>query len=341
MQNDVEVAKSLIEAGANIDTFAKESTPLGTAIHYGRVESVKLLVQSGADVNRKVFGMPPVSFAIMEYLDTNVEIVRILAQNEKTDLEAHDKKGRTPLAIALEEREYHISNREEILQILIRAGAKFNGQGFERPALVGAALFSTSKTVGLMIEKKADVDIQDRYGITAIKAAAMLDKPGVVEVLLKANARPDIPDHQGGTSVNEFLRKNTLSTESKDVLRRLIKASKELNTPNEYGLTPLFYALINDHDDMIPLLLDAGAGANFTGPKMELSPLHAAVVRGKPKAVQELLAHKADVNGKTKYEKMTPLDLVRKKQKKWIFVDAGPSENLPEIEQILRAAGGN
>jgi ankyrin repeat protein len=285
--------------------------------------------------------MPPISFAIMGNRDKQLEIVEILAQHEKTDLESLDEKGRTPLAIALEESQYHISNREEIQQVLIRAGAKLNGLGFERPALVSAAFSSTSKTVDLMIEKKADVNIQDRYGITAIMAAAISNKLDVIEVLLSANARPDIPDHQRGISVNEFLSKKTLSTESKNVLRRLIKVSKKLNTPDRYGLTPLFYALINDHDDMIPLLLDAGADANYRGPKMELSPLHAAVVRAKPKAVRELLAHQAEVNDKTNYEKMTPLDLIRKKQQKWAFFDAGPSENLPEIERILIAAGGN
>jgi ankyrin repeat protein len=51
---DVEAAKVLLDAGADIDALGEEDhTPLHEAIHLGHIEMVRLLVGRGADLQRR------------------------------------------------------------------------------------------------------------------------------------------------------------------------------------------------------------------------------------------------------------------------------------------------
>lgn len=51
---DVEAAKVLLDAGADIDALGEEDhTPLHEAIHQGHIEMVRLLVSRGADLRKR------------------------------------------------------------------------------------------------------------------------------------------------------------------------------------------------------------------------------------------------------------------------------------------------
>jgi len=61
---DIERMRQLINGGADVDVFALDSwTPLTIAASNGRLDAAKLLVQSGADVNKSVAGLSPLFFA--------------------------------------------------------------------------------------------------------------------------------------------------------------------------------------------------------------------------------------------------------------------------------------
>lgn len=77
------------------NSFGK-STPLGIAIQKGEIDLVKKLVEYGADVNEKSFGMTPLMIAARY---NKVEIIKILLANG-ANINAKDDKGFTALKYA-------------------------------------------------------------------------------------------------------------------------------------------------------------------------------------------------------------------------------------------------
>ena len=77
----------------------------------------------------------------------------------------------------------------------------------------------------------------------------------------------------------------------------LIGAGAQVNTANDYGITPLLLASENGSAAMIEKLLKAGAKPNTAKPTGETALMIAART-GKPGAVQALLVQGADVNAK-------------------------------------------
>lgn len=110
------VAFSNVTMASNIETTPrfelvkeyKNTTPLGTAISKGDVETVKRLIEYGADVNERCNGMTPLMMAARY---NKVEIINLLLENG-ADLKTKDKKGFTALKYA------QISNAKEAEEVL-------------------------------------------------------------------------------------------------------------------------------------------------------------------------------------------------------------------------------
>jgi uncharacterized protein len=89
-----ETIKILIENGANVNKeSAAELTPLMGASISGNVDSVKLLLDNGARVNEACALGTALHFACMA---NNSSIIKVLVESG-ADLNISDKNGRTPL----------------------------------------------------------------------------------------------------------------------------------------------------------------------------------------------------------------------------------------------------
>jgi ankyrin repeat protein len=71
------------------------------------------------------------------------------------------------------------------------------------------------------------------------------------------------------------------------------------SAPSKAATHPLFTAAINDNDDQIKKLVQAGVDVNMRDSKTGETPLHFAAMVNKQKAVKALIEMKADVNIKT------------------------------------------
>jgi hypothetical protein len=87
----------------------------------------------------------------------------------------------------------------EIIQFLIKAGAPVNLRAEDRDtsALIDSVMGKFDDITTDLINAGADVNIQSKDGQTALIVAVGADDAGVVELLLKAGANPDISDHMG------------------------------------------------------------------------------------------------------------------------------------------------
>lgn len=126
--NNTEIARYLIEHGADINLGANENTtPLMAAILTDNTEIVNLLIKKGADVNRKeIDGKTALLFAV--YKD-NVDYVRLMLEHgaevnveflyrENSEVPVEEGVKKTILQVAKE------MGNKEIIELLIQAGAK-------------------------------------------------------------------------------------------------------------------------------------------------------------------------------------------------------------------------
>jgi len=88
-----------------------------------------------------------------------------------------------------------------------------------------------------------------------------------------------------------------------DNIAHLIKLGLDPNATDEQGLTPLFYAAYNYKSDVIiPALIKGGANVNAYCKKICFTPLMFAVSQRNLKAINQLLAAKADIKSTNEYE---------------------------------------
>lgn len=120
VNGNVEIAKMLIEAGANIDWSSPHgSSPLSVAIEMGHTELTKALIAAGAAVNATSNCYPALFMASKAGHSSMVEVVQrlILAG---ADVQVSTPQGTTALHFASRAGNY------EIVDALLRAGAEVN-----------------------------------------------------------------------------------------------------------------------------------------------------------------------------------------------------------------------
>ncbi len=160
----------LIRAGADPNAVdpATGETPLSLAIMLNNRESVRLLLENGADPN--LGGMAGVPVLVSAYLN------------------------------------YHDPRCVAIVELLIEHGADVNGQdASHQSALHRAAEFGNLRLLEFLITEGADIDAISDYG-TALHFARRGGHTPLVESLIRAGADEWIPDPggAGGSSGSGF-----------------------------------------------------------------------------------------------------------------------------------------
>jgi uncharacterized protein len=131
--------------------------------------------------------------------------------------------------------------------------------------------------------------------------AAMKGDKAAVQALIKQKADVNLPQADGATAIQWAAYRNEL-----DIADLLIAAGADVKKPNHDGATPLRLASTNGNAPMIQKLLKAGADVNETSPNGETALMFAAR-SGNADAIKLLIDQKADVNAKEKLRGTTPL----------------------------------
>ncbi len=69
--------------------------------------------------------------------------------------------------------------------------------------LIAASFYKKTEIVELLLEKQASVNLQDKYGKTALMQAAAMGAEDIVTILLKNGANPNLQDQNGRTALME------------------------------------------------------------------------------------------------------------------------------------------
>jgi len=196
------------------------------------------------------------------------------------------------------------------------------------------------------LDKGVDVNVKDRFGFTPLREAAWYGHKEIAELLLDKGT--DV-NAKGGPVGRTPLHEAALRGH-KEIAELLIANGADVNAKDNYGATPLDWAIDDEIADLIrnhggktgeewTALIDAAADGNIEVVKQLLAaganvnaknkwggtPLHWAARGGHKEIVELLIAKGVNVNAKDD-EGETPLD------------QAGTS--WPEISDLLRKHGG-
>ena len=174
-------------------------TPLIIAAHNGHLNSVKILLGYGADIeargtlkigNEVAEGCTPLwGAAAADHLD----VVKLLLE-QNADVDSKTSTGSTPLRVAAHEG--HL----DIVRCLVESGADVNARKYDDKStlLIGACYCGHLSVAAYLIDKGAIMDLQDKEGNTALHDAARRGHLEIVSQLLVLGAS-QLPNNQGLT----------------------------------------------------------------------------------------------------------------------------------------------
>jgi preprotein translocase subunit SecA len=321
--NNIELVKNAITPN-NINAFnAKYETPLMCAINQGNLQLVTCLLERGAnpnfvnilqnnalhvaliqkhlsiinllipyitDINRKNRdGNTALMLAARQGM---ISIVQRLAKSG-TNLHARNKKGAQALHLAA------AGGHTKIVEILLDLGADINTVESLKPdksdnythltPLHYAATRGHTECFILLLKRGASLWIQDVVKNTALECSFLFNKYEMITVIRQL---PEFHDIQNQSALlNAAARFNQVS-----LVRELIQAGLSVNTTNEFGQTPLFFAAANGALQTTIVLIEQGVDLEAKELDGGNTALHYAI--SSVSIIQELYKNGANLNCK-------------------------------------------
>jgi len=200
-----EVTRALIQAGANVDAIVNvlgEISVLQQAAISGHHEMIKLLIEAGVDLNWSDAddfeeGYKSGQTPLYKAISFDQEEIAHILMDAGADLKCVTPKGETLLHLAV--RHGHADIAERLLQ----AGLDIDARDIEGATpLKVASIYAGKEILSLLIKHGADLNIAGgSHNWTPLHNACWLARSETVELLLRAGARQDIPDHDGKTAL--------------------------------------------------------------------------------------------------------------------------------------------
>ncbi|HYP09672.1 MAG TPA: ankyrin repeat domain-containing protein [Bryobacteraceae bacterium] len=239
-------------------------TPLLYAAAFGSPESVKVLLDAGADANAKnALGATPLLWGI-----NSLEKVRLLIAHG-ADVNAATNLGKTPLLVAAQQ-----DGSEAVVKMLLAKGANLDcrdkAMGFT--PLVASTFANNTAVVRMLVNRGVDVNVADNAGFTPLMNAASAGNLELVQLLLAKGAKVNAVSGKefektknGALELGNFTALLLGSTYGPPALvRALLDAGADVQARDVRGMTPLMYAVTSEsqNPEIVRMLLAAGADAS-------------------------------------------------------------------------------
>ncbi|XP_075691426.1 inversin [Rhinoderma darwinii] len=183
-------------------------------------------------------------------LSGQISTVRVLLDSG-AQVDAADVVKHTPLFRACE------MGHREVISTLIKGGAKVQLVDKDgRSPLHWAALGGNANVCQILIENNINPNAQDYEGRTPLHCAAYGGYIGCMEVLMENKADPNIQDKNGRTALHWSCNNGYL-----DAVKLLLHYNAFPNQmeSTEERYTPLDYALLGGHQEVIQFMFEHGA----------------------------------------------------------------------------------
>lgn len=172
----------------------------------------------------------------------------------KSDLNARDSHGRTPLHTAT------FARQREAIRLLTAGGANLDLLERDRyDAVTIASVADDEDTLRLLLALGANArQVTSRYDGTALIAAAHLGHAGVVKQLIAAGASLDLVNNLHWTAVIESIVLGDGGPRHQVTLKALIDAGANVQLTDRHGQTPIALARSRGYAAMVSMLEIAG-----------------------------------------------------------------------------------
>jgi len=283
-----DIVEFLVSKGAKVNARGQyDVTALHNAI-WTDIGIIDFLVSAGADANAKdSYGYTPLFWAVWK----DKETIQLLI-DAGADVDSKNKDGKTALEFAM-----NGGSNAEIVRLLSERSTAV-------PTIHVAAYIGDANQVQVLIEEGVDLDMRDKNGNSPLHYAAGRGCHDVVKLLIDNGADIHIRNKGGKTPLHMATQKT-----HRDVVQLLIAKEADINIKDKDGNTPLYYACRKDkNQDILELLLSAGAEADFRASDTERTLLHNAAEKGLKGIAKVLLDHDVNINVRDKLH-YTPLHL--------------------------------
>jgi ankyrin repeat protein/mono/diheme cytochrome c family protein len=323
-RGDTELLATLLRQGTPVNLrTADGTTPLMYAAVRGSADSVKLLLEHGADPN----AANDAKVTALLWSAGDLHKVRLLV-NRGANLNVRSELGNTPLIVAAAH-----ADSTAVVEFMLSHGADLkakNKRGYT--ALHSAVGAGNPKTVKLLAAKGAKVDADDdtsrsdlaiaadrgsmelvefllEHGADpnagnsrrhSLNAALLAQKPEIARLLIKHNARFDRQLSPGKVPSILLAAYNEVGDTS--IVQLMIDKGVDLDAANQYDETALTWARKRGSQRLIDLLVNAGAAEGKLHSKqspsrnIELTDENTTrLIGGAIRKSIELLQHSSDV----------------------------------------------
>ncbi|XP_063080649.1 inversin isoform X2 [Cavia porcellus] len=253
-------------------------------------------------------GRTPLHFAVA---DGNVTVVDVLTSYESCNITSYDNLFRTPLhwAALLERNKsgtipsdsqgatpLHYaaqSNFAETVKVFLKHPSVKDDSDLEgRTSFMWAAGKGSDDVLRTMLSLKSDIDINmaDKYGGTALHAAALSGHVSTVKLLLENDAQVDPTDVMKHTPLFRACEMG-----HKDVIQTLIKGGARVDLVDQDGHSLLHWAALGGNADVCQILIENKINPNvqdYAG----RTPLQCAAYGGYINCMAVLMENNADPN---------------------------------------------
>jgi ankyrin repeat protein len=258
---------------------------LSLAISSGKVEVVDLLLDYGADIERR----RPYSMEtpLMEATKLRSHAIVKLLLQRGADSQSSDRGGNSSLHIACE------CGDGDLVELLLQHRSNIEQRCFnsmDTPLLL-ATRSGQCAIVDLLVQRGAMIEAADSEGKTPLHLVSELWDDKIAKILLKAGANPEAKEsRRQRTPLHHAAEKGNLA-----VARDLLQSKAHIDAQDgEFGATALHLAAELGHTDIVSLLISKGAAVGVPLHSSRITPLHLASANGHYAVVKILIETGAD-----------------------------------------------
>ena len=214
---------------------------------YGRVETVQILIQAGADMdmrdkNRSTALMKAVQ-SIPEKDESDLmkrkaKIIEILL-NAGANPSLEDKFGGTPWQVAIYKNE----------ELLVEAFEQHHVKGVKETKLMLAIAAKDIFNAKRLLNEGANVNYRDDSGANSLSEAVLSGNVELLRLVIQANAKLDAKFDKGWTALMIATHHN-----QKDLVRVLLESGADPQVRNDAGVTALQIAELSGNAAIAELL---------------------------------------------------------------------------------------